>query len=181
MGAWNETEKAYTRPLHYYLSSLTDVVTAAALLSGGDGQCHAWAEMFKECLLVNNVSNLKKTNVSPPVDYIEFGVKNISDDGSPTYPNDYPWQYHRDDLDISPVGIPGQNTDPPHSKIFVQHWIVHRTGAPIFYDPSYGVTTTGASAYTDSIEVWSRIYGGHLAYRYRSGDPSILEFVDLDW
>jgi len=193
--SWDETNKSYSRELHYYDGN-TDVTSAADLLSTGDGQCHAWAELFKECLLANNVANLKKTRVLPPDPYVQFGVKNIDfDDVNPTYPQYDPWQYKEnsrtDDLDVTASGIAGQNKATPYHKLFSQHWMVHRTGDATYYDPSYGTTTTGPADFTTSaIDAWGAWYydpnptPAHYDFQWRkeSSTPSVdVTFTDLDW
>jgi len=186
--AWDETNKVYSRDLHYY-DGYTGVTSAAQLLSTGNGQCHAWAELLKECLLANNVANVKRTRVNPYTGYDKFGVKNIVfDDQNPTYPNDDPWLYAESDLDIDPPpagasGLAGQNTSTPSYKLFARHFIVHRTADSTYYDPSYGSTTTSASSYTTSgIDAWRDYVSGADHWRKRSSAPAVsVEFSDEDW
>ncbi len=115
--------------MHYYDGD-TGVTSAAELLSGGDGQCGAWADLLRECFLANNVSNVAFTLVRPPIDYNGFAVKNITfDDADPTYEQYAHSQYKEnsrtDDLDVTVNDEPGQNTNPPYHKLFDLHYIVH--------------------------------------------------------
>lgn len=193
--AWDESEKTYSRNLcHYYNSTGDNVTSGAGLLSGGNGQCHAWAELLKECFLVNDITNVKRTRVTPPAGYNAFGVKNIDfDDEDPYYPEDDPWKYRItdedeygreiDDLDITATGIPGQNMGTPYAKLSGQHFIVHRTGNATYYGPSYGITTTGGDDYTtDGIEAWMDWIEGAWHWRKESSAPAVdVVFSDEDW
>ena len=158
------------------------------LLADADGQCHAWAHLFKECLLANNVQNVMKTRVEPYGGYRQFGVNNIDfDDVNPTYPTEPVWKYayndRNDDLDIDATGIPGQNMSTPRTKLFQQHFLVHRTGDATYYDPSYGVTTTGASDFTThSVGAWEDWVSGAWHWRKVSSAPSVdVTFSDESW
>ncbi len=187
--AWDESTKTYSRPLHYYENSTGNGnVYAAALLADGNGQCHAWAHLFKECLLVNNVGS-QRTRVTPPAGYDGFGVKNIVfDDANPQYPTDDPWKYATSDLDIEPppveaAGLAGQNMTTPKAKLFSQHFIVHPSGTSTYYDPSYGMTTSGASSYTASaVDAWEDEIGGASHWRQTSSNPAVdVVFTDESW
>jgi hypothetical protein len=158
--------------------------TAAQLLHDADGQCLCWAELFKECLLVNNVANLKKTKVEPYDYYIAFGVKNIAfDDENPTYPESDPWFYAFNDLDMSATGIAGQNMATPNEKVFGVHWIVRRTDGSTYYDPSYGTTNTGAANFTaNAVAAWEALVTGAAHWRKVTSSPSVdVTFTDYDW
>ncbi len=131
----------------------------------------------------------------PPTNYSQFGVKNITfDDAMPSYSGYDPWKYgvnsRTDDLDVTVNGEPGQNTNPPYEKLFALHYIVHRTGDGTYYDPSYGVTTTGASDYTPNADAWEAlIYDPNRSpdpyqfqWRRRSSPPAVdVRFSDEDW
>jgi hypothetical protein len=189
--AWNEDAKTYTRKLYYYHNTTGDyVTTAAGLLAGGNGQCHAWAELLKECLLANKVTDAKRTRVTPFAGYKRFGVRRIAfDDEDPSFPEDAPWLYSASDLDALPPpdganGIPGQNMETPMAKLFACHFLVHRAGAGTFYDPSYGVGTTGASDYSpQAMDAWEATIGGSDHWRKRSSSPLVdcAFSPDEDW
>jgi len=188
--AWggDENDGQYDRELYYY-DGYTNVTNAAGLLATGNGQCGAWADLLEQCFLANNVPNVAVTLVRPPTVYNAFGVKNITfDDANPTYPQYSPWQYKEnsrtDDLDVTVSGEPGQNTNPPHEKLFGLHYIVHVGAGDDYYDPSYGITTTGPPTYTTTVvEAWCMRYEDppHVDYQWRkrTGDPSELRFNDL--
>jgi hypothetical protein len=181
--AWNDADRAYTRPLYYYHNeSGDDVYYTPGLLAGANGQCHAWADLLKECFLANNIQNVKRTRVLPPGDYRRFAVKNIAfDDADPAYPEDDPWKYSASDLNASIAGIPGQNMATPQLKLFLQHFVVHVGGT--YYDPSYGVTTTGAADYSGrAVAAWETIGPHGPQWRRRETEPSLdLVFEDEDW
>ncbi len=186
--AWDETGKDYTRALHYYQDEWgLNNTSAAALLKDGDGQCHSWADLFKESLLVNNVANVKRTLVEPDTGYEWFGVKNIGfDDCDPDYPNDAPWKYSWNDLDTAVSGIPGQNMATPSAKRFNLHWIVHRTGDATYHDPSYGTTATGNDDFTNNaIAAWGDTIAGILHWRRVGSDPAVdpvyVVLTDYSW
>ena len=182
--AWNETAKTYSRALHYYQnadgsgSGPGGNTTTKKLLADANGQCHSWADLLKDCLLVNNVGS-KRTRIYPPTGYNEFCVKNVVfDDVNPTYPADDPWKYDFSDLDLEPppagaAGLAGQNMTTPKAKRFGQHFIVHPTGSATYYDPSYGVTTTGEGDFTtQAIDAWEDIVGGAYHWRKASSAPA---------
>jgi len=180
--AWNVTSGTYNRPLHYYKTSTATADTAAALLANGDGQCRAWAELFKECLLVNKVTNVKETVVQRPADYSSIAVKNVHYSGV-TY--DAPFKYAGTDLVFQPPpdaakGAPGQNVDTPKLKGFQQHIIVHREDDTVWYDPSYGISATGPGDYTDkAIGAWERDSDNHWA---NADDVAVnVILTDYDW
>jgi len=188
--AWNETAKTYSRALHYYQNADGNGnTTTKKLLADANGQCHSWAHLLKECLLVNNVGSMR-TRIYPPTGYNEFCVKNVVfDDVNPTYPADDPWKYDFLDLDLEPppagaVGLAGQNMTTPKAKRFGQHFIVHPTGSATYYDPSYGVTTTGEGDFTtQAIDAWDDIIGGTYHWRKASSSPAKdLSFqTDENW
>jgi len=187
--AWDESGKDYTRALHYWDDPEVPYMTAAELVEHADGQCHAWADLLKECLLANNVSNLKRSCVTAATGYNQFAVKNTDLDGDPQYPEDPPWIYGPDDVDTSPVGIPGQNEPTPQCKLFFWHWLVHRTGDLTWYDPSYGRTATGenqdaaeADFTTDTVDAWADQMDSELHWRKVSSEPAVhVTFGDEDW
>ncbi len=117
----------------------------------------AWAELFKECLLANNISGsaIAMANAQAPDE--GFGVKNFDFVDPPTwdYPQYDPWIYDTSDLDTSVAGIPGQNMATPQGKLFNYHRVV-KVGST-YYDPSYGVTTDDPDTYTATyVEGWFR-------------------------
>ncbi len=52
--AWDENSRSYDRALHYYLH-YNENITVSSLLSSGDGQCGAWALLFRDCLSANGI------------------------------------------------------------------------------------------------------------------------------
>ncbi len=127
-------------------------------------------------------------------------------DTDPMYPDDgddgnAPWYYgvddsqddqddrETDDLDIRASGVPGQNMATPYAKIFGLHYIVHRTGDATYYDPSYGLTATGASNYTSqAVDAWGALYWNperpanenpQVQWRRRTSSPALdLRLLD---
>lgn len=92
------------------------------------------------------------------------------------------------DLDREPppegaIGIAGQNMATPYAKLFSQHFIVHRTGDATYYDPSYGVTTTGANDYTtQAIDAWQDWVNEAWHWRKVSSAPALdVMFSDENW
>lgn len=81
------------------------------------------------------------------------------------------------------MGLPGQNMNPPAEKRFNHHQIVRRglTGNA-YYDPAYGITTTGPEDYAPKIDAWDRLYyspqqGVHRRYRKAEGSGLLPRFV----
>ncbi|MFO7956359.1 MAG: hypothetical protein R6X33_04615 [Candidatus Brocadiia bacterium] len=190
---WNEQSRQYDRPLHYYQhENGLNNTTVSGLLQDADGQCHAWAELLKESWLANGVSGLSRTRIRPPVGYTRFAVKNIVfDDENPAFPDDDPWKYSRDDLDVYPppegaAGIPGQNMSTPTLKLFERHFLSSHTvvgTGTAYYDPSYGITTTGAQDYTQkAVAAWEKDIGGVLHWRRVGTTPAAqLRFNQESW
>ncbi len=165
---WDQWKKGYTRLLcYYYTFSGGYRISAAALLASGvrdapnnttpgDGQCGAWADLLNECFKVNGSTDTSITEVLPCAGYDQFGVAKITfDDIDPAFPLQSIWKYGDDDIGISAADLPGQNMNPPSAKLFNLHYIVNCAGNFTYYDPSYGLTTTGPSDYTPrAIEAW---------------------------
>ncbi len=180
--AWDETSKLYLRDLHYYDGD-TDIISAAGLLSTGDGQCGAWVELLHECLLANNVSGLDLIVVLPAVWHDYMAIKNIIyDDVDPTFSGEYAYYVNTrtDDLNVETPGEPGQNKATPYMKLFWLHYIV-LYGAT-YFDPSYGLTYGDEADFTSQcIDGWRR-----TDYRWRKRDvvgrPSYeVRFVVGSW
>ena len=192
--AWDATAKTYTRQLKYYENLHEEdpdpdppyplITSAPQLLKHGHGQCHAWADLLKECLRANNVANVKRTRITPYTGYRRFAVKHIAFAAGPpyTYPDDDPWFYEENDLTSDP-GIPGQNMATPAAKLFDKHFLIHRTGDETYYDPSYGTTTSGPSAFTsDSVDAWENYISGDYHWRQGSSAPAVsVNFADEDF
>jgi hypothetical protein len=180
--AWDESRKDYGRYLYYYhQADGHNNYYTTGLLADADGQCHAWAHFFKECLRANNVQNVMKTQVEPYGTYGGFGVKNLGYTGM-SYPTDPDsWFYAESDIDTGVAGIPGQNMSTPQAKLFGVHYIVHRTGDATYYDPSYGITASGYAQFTTSaVDAWERHNGG--PWREASSQPSVeVTFTDQNW
>ena len=163
VNGWDEASRGYSRPLHYYLES-NDYTTVAKLLEHGDGQCGAWALLFRDSLRTNGVSG-PGIKMVRPTECDWFGVREI-DFGNPTYPDAPIWRYVHDplqdqgDLDIHVSDIPGQNTNPPASKLFTRHYVyLYAGGDGLYYDPSYGVTYTGPADFvTKAVDAWGDGY-----------------------
>jgi hypothetical protein len=170
--AWDDAERAYTRPLYYYSTHDGDhVYTAAGLLAGANGQCGAWADLLRQCLLANSIDNAAIQLVLPPFGYTQFAVKSIGYVGPPAYPQDDPWIYSEANLDITAAGVPGQNMATPEAKLFLLHYMVHRGNT--YYDPSYGVTAGGAHEYTGlAIDAWAMEILGVEHWRKTDTDPA---------
>jgi hypothetical protein len=154
---------SFTRKLYYYKTYNGDNKTNAESMlrnSYDQGQCSAWADMFQKTLKINGVvSDLILVN--PPTGYEGFGVKNI--DFSGTSP------YSQTDLDITKVGIPGQNMPTPHAKLFGLHYIV-KAGST-YYDPSYGVTASSEADYSNNAaEALADITSYGVVWWYKRSD-----------
>ncbi len=178
--AWNGVN-AYNYPLHYYKTNTGHHNRAEdELLRDGDGQCSAWARLLKHALLVNNVQS-KVTLVLPPKGYSGFAVKNIAFK-APSNPDEAPWIYKTKNLDERPQGLPGQNMKTPNAKLFEYHVVVHSYGK--YYDPSYGVTVSGADDFTTKfLEAWSKGKRKRKRWRKKSSEPDDkkVRFKDRVW
>ena len=147
----------YGAPLTYYGDINTQNTEAWQLLATGDGQCHAWLELFLDELLINGVDPVSDVVRITPGRAGEAGFlvdnwyysSSISSH-NPLYPYvDYnPWpgppvvtannQYVWAGADVTRApGIMGQNTLYPAS-IFGSHFVAYIDG--IYYDPSYGAS-----------------------------------------
>jgi hypothetical protein len=91
--------------------------------------------------------------------------------------------YDFNDLEVWPLGLPGQNMNPPAEKRFNYHRIVRRgLMGNEYYDPAYGITTTGPKDYAPKIDAWARSYysperGVHPRYRKAEGSGLLPRFV----
>jgi|GEM_PF-3107003 len=77
----------------------------------------------------------------------------------------------------------GQAMNPPAEKRFAYHRIVRRglTGNE-YYDPAYGITTTGPEDYAPKIDAWAILCytpekGWHPRYRKAEGSGLLPRFV----
>ena len=149
-------------PLTYYSNSAPNSATTATLVRTHDGDCDAFANLLFDALQLNAIANIHLAHIRPATNHSGMGVKNIQfDDVNPAFPAEPIYKYDLDDLDVSPTGIPGQNMDPPSEKRFNYHRIVHRGSGTEYYDPSYGITTTGATNYAPNIDGWMRTSDYH--------------------
>lgn len=123
----------------------------------------------------NGVSDATFIRVDPPSGHDAFGVNNITFTNT-TYPSEPAYKYADSDLNTAVAGIPGQNTDPPQAKLFVRHFIIRRGSGSEYYDPSYGVTTTGATNYSSNIGAWRR--DTDLHWRNATGSGLMLIFTN---
>jgi hypothetical protein len=164
-------------PLTYYATSTGGYHTdTGTLLSTHDGQCHSFATLFVDSLRANGIPNITITRVKPVVGNGQsaFGVKNLAFSPTPTYPAEPFYKYASTDIDTSVAGIPGQNTNPPQAKLFVQHFIVrHGTNKP-YLDPSYGLTTMSAAEFSANIGAWRGASDGR--WRNSAGSGLQVEF-----
>ncbi len=115
------------RPLHYYETDTGHYnTTTPELLRDADGQCHAWADLFKEPLLANNVANVHFTLIEPSSGYEGFAVKNIGFADPPSYPSDPDyWYYATGDLDNvkNSLWVEGyQDNSTPSNLTLEYHW-----------------------------------------------------------
>ncbi|MFW6119225.1 MAG: hypothetical protein ACOC7S_02725, partial [Planctomycetota bacterium] len=167
--AWNEASEDYDRPLHYYLAAGTVSTSVAALLATGDGQCGAWTLLFRDALRANGMTVPGLIEVKPPNGYRRFGVKNIAF-GTPSHPEDAPWSYVRDNLDVTAQGIPGQNTETPAAKLFVRHYVYLLHIDDRYYDASYGVTYECEEDFTaQAVDAWEKDVAG-LGFRWSKAE-----------
>ncbi len=124
------------------------------------GQCGSFAKLLLGSLAVNNVqANFVVISVN---DGAQMIVKNWTFAAARYAAPAYKWK-----LDVNPSdpmvpdppgsvygdltnvnGLPGQNSPKPSEKIFALHFIVNAAGS--YYDPSYGVTYTGAAGFETS-------------------------------
>jgi len=154
VNAWSAPD-TFDRTLYYYRTSDGDLVTSAVGMlenlpppsapnTRNQGQCGAWADMFHQALRINGVPN-NLVLVEPPLpvsgysNFSHFGVKNIGFSGTSPYT--------LTDLDPAVAGIPGQNIATPQAKLFILHYVV-KAGSS-YYDPSYGVTATDETDYSN--------------------------------
>ncbi|MFW6119198.1 MAG: hypothetical protein ACOC7S_02585 [Planctomycetota bacterium] len=183
VGGWNEASRNYDRPLHYYeTESGHGNTSAAGLLQDADGQCGAWADLLLNSCRANGISHARGTEVRPPLGYSRMAIKEIAFDDDPDFPDSDPWIYSTEDLDDSPTGIPGQNMATPSLKLFALHYLVNGAlvrlpGKPDYYDPSYGLTVSGPSAFTANVAAWGKEIDGDT--HWRVADEGEVRFRDM--
>jgi hypothetical protein len=178
--AWDGTN-SYSRPLYYYFTPSTTVTNASDLLTAGEGQCYAWAELLRESLLVNHVFS-KCVRVT--ADGELFGIQHIGVFEPPT--NAFgAYGYNSMQLIQSVPGIPGQNMATPSRKVFDKHFIVCPTNVltVLHYDPSYGVSFTGPEQFTlNAIGMWNHNFGNGYGWAWPTNDPTrSVQFTDFPW
>ena len=125
------------------------------------GQCGSFAELLLGSLAVNGVQ--ANWVIISPTDGNKMIVKNWTfNAGSYPAAAQYKWRfdinagdYMVPDLpgsiygDLTNInGLAGQNSPRPSEKLFDRHFIVKAQGG--YYDPSYGVTYTGAANFESS-------------------------------
>ena len=108
-----------------------------------NGNCVAFARLLIASLGVNAVSAVEKAVTYNSGN--EYAVKKVSFTPlNQPYPDpNYPF-YHP----IYGSGNQGQNNANPTCKIFTMHDIAYSSVTGIYYDPSYGITATGETDYT---------------------------------
>ncbi|HWG20815.1 MAG TPA: hypothetical protein VG225_09810 [Terracidiphilus sp.] len=154
------------RALYYYQPGLpfsSCPTSAVLLLTGGNGQCGAWAYLLKDSLAINGISaNIYQVIASDYASHGDWLVVNNWTFGTPsisTTPPTYSLPLKNENGGTGPPGmvplpsgsvfgdltslstLAGQNSTPPAEKVFSQHFIVN--AGSTYYDPSYGVTYTG--------------------------------------
>ncbi|HEX5218682.1 MAG TPA: hypothetical protein VFZ59_03880, partial [Verrucomicrobiae bacterium] len=161
-------------PLTYYgTPSGGSNVTFLKLLERRDGQCYAFGELLYAAFKMNGITNAVWTSVRAPFELQGFGIKKIEfDTNNPAYPSEPIFKFAETNLNITIPDIPGQNTNPPQAKLFEEHIVLKRGG--LFYDPSYGTTTTSATAYTTNVAAWKR---SDERWRNADGSTNILLFI----
>lgn len=169
------------RDLYYYQPGFTALdnkyngqVTVEGLLRLGRGQCGAWARLLEAALLCNGVTSVyvTATLTGPGADYFWVGQWDDVTDGSPFWfqssafdmlptPNGNPLvqagryddpsnrQYFLNKLTFKGQGTGGSATLCPAQKVFTNHQFLCVGGT--YYDPSYGVTYTGAGNFQQKL------------------------------
>jgi hypothetical protein len=162
-------------PLWYYFTAAPPASTTSDLLAGQDGDCDAFANLLFDAFQVNGVGNIRFAHIWPAAGHEMLAVKNISFADPPAYPSFPVYKYSFDNLDVSPAGIPGQNMATPSEKRFYYHRIVHRGSGTEYYDPSYGITTTGDADYAPKIDGWGLV---RVLWMKANGSGLLPEFQD---
>ncbi len=170
-------------PLTYYRTDMPWSDNVASLLRKRDGDCNAWADLLEAAFQANGVRDVNQWFIAPPENHSGLAVKQIHFQEPPRYPETWPYVYHFNDLEVWPLGLPGQNMNPPAEKRFNYHRIVRRglTGNE-YYDPAYGITTTGPEDYAPKIDAWAKSYyspsdGVHPRYRKAEGSGLLPRFL----
>jgi len=170
-------------PLTYYGVDDPRSANTASLLKKRDGDCNAWADLLVDAFRANGIPDVDRWYIAPPEVHGGLAVKNINFLEPPSYPETWPYVYDFDDLDVAPLGLPGQNMNPPAEKRFNYHRIVRRglTGNE-YYDPAYGITTTGPEDYAPKIDAWAIVCytpekGWHPRYRKAEGSGLLPRFL----
>ncbi len=187
---WNDATRGYDRDLHFWKVANTTESTTADLLSSANGNCDAWAHIFRDALrangvTVNRVVVLPMDYVANHPEYTRLVVKNVEwDDADPEFPGDDPWKYGDDDIDKTPQGLPGQNMATPAEKIFWWHHVTVITYDPntsTYYDPSYGIAAEDEEDFTQkAIAGWGLFRNGAMHYRNASSGDEVL-FNGIQW
>jgi hypothetical protein len=161
----------------------------------GGARCGAFAQFFQDVLAVNGISSVE-TVVTPTVDLFML-VKNWSFSTTTTFTNSPPWDWSLVTSSAnemvpppdpatptvygamtSDIGVPGQNSPTPSEKIHVNHAIVCIPSTGVFYDPSYGLTYTGASDFENqALNGYASHFKGDPANQFRVRNSSGLNLA----
>jgi hypothetical protein len=182
------------------------VISAEGLVSGGDGQCDAWARLLQRVLSAQSEAFVGKAprvlikplqNPAETASALEFLVKKYStagpgQSGSGAFPYRYnhacpappDWAWPDGGEVIDAIGMPGQNSADPASS-FAVHVVVLYEGE--YYDPSYGLgpypgNVTGARDWENSsvFGFAGQVPGPRLGVRLNNPQVAELVFTTID-
>jgi len=187
-------------PLTYYKSFTNEVFTVKQLLLTTDGQCSAWAELFRLSLLTQGIDSFLVIAKAP--DYSSgFAVKAWNFSGEGTSGNTvFPYQNNRavivdDAQDITDYikdtyyewgnvvevsdgdGIRGQNNGNPAS-LFGHHLIVQKNGT--YFDPSYGLIYSNIQEFDDNLDGFYKLTNVKVLFQKNPPGKQIMPLDVLE-
>lgn len=188
------------RPFIYYPAGIpfsgcaTSIVGLLTTATGG-ARCGAFAEFFQNVLAMNGINSVI-TVVDPAVDNGML-VKSWSYSTTPTFPADpsYKWAFITIGFNemfpppnpatptvygdmTSNTGVPGENSQTPSEKAHINHAIVCAPDTGVFYDPSYGLTYSGAADFeTQALDGYILHFPGDPTSQYHVRKSSGLNMA----
>jgi hypothetical protein len=153
------------RPFIYYpagtpFSGCATSIVALLTTPTGGARCGAFAQFFQNVLAMNGIASV--ITVVDPAEDSGMLVKNWTYKATPSFPASpqYKWSFVTvgfNEMVPAPAaggvygdmtsgsGVPGENSPTPSEKAHINHAIVKAPDTGVYYDPSYGLTYSGAA------------------------------------
>jgi hypothetical protein len=176
-------------PMTYYGDPNTKNLTTERLLTTGDGQCGAWANLFGATLRAQGIGGAKVIEVTGwdaargqaagllVNNWAFHGEGSLDAFGEYRYKIDLSARTDPSKSDAIPLpGLAGQGgTNPPHD--FVRHYLVEVGGR--YYDPSYGGASYASQPEWENAALAGFYHrttvDGHAILAVKQNDPKAVE------